>query len=118
MPMGPSDHIPRASGPRKERKLVRDSSSARSTGALSPCMMQTKPLNPHILLCKLAVRRSKGGHSRRQSNLPDSRLTLPSKRGRTTEVSNWLELQVYCPGHSAATPFQKPHPPGCEQGRI
>src|SRR5215469_12092627 len=55
MPRGPSDQIPQASGPRKERRSVRDCNSPRSIGAPSPCMMQTNPLNETPLSRKLNV---------------------------------------------------------------
>ena len=85
---------------------MRDCSSVRSTGALSPCMMQTKPLNPHALLRNAGRLVFERGTLSPPIQLAGFPADAALEGGATRNVSNWLELQLYWPPRGAATPFR------------
>ncbi len=105
--MGPSDHVPQLSGPRKERKSVRDCNNALSTGALSLCMMQTKPLNPHTLLCKagrLTFERGTLSPPLRPAGFPAE--ACPRSRAVQQRSQMACRLELHCTGRLGA---RQPH---------
>ena len=116
--MGPSDHVPQASGPRKKRESVRDCKSARSTGAVSKCRMQTKPLNPHILLRKAGRLTCERGTLSPPIQLAVFPADAALEAGQQQRSQNWLELQGSLSPRRAATPFSEPRPSFCERGRV
>src|SRR5437016_13093087 len=88
MPRGPSDQIPQASGPRNERRSVRDCNSPRSIGAPSPCMMQTNPLNETPLGESLLLASSNGNFVLQEvrSKRVQEGLTSPIRRETSHRV--------------------------------